>query len=214
MRVVFPLVVMIALILAVPFVRHRDRASRARYLRRAGFILMALIAFFFGALIVGETFTDPGGWEAAGLVALWAVPLIAGILVAWYRPDRAVRIFSVLIAAVIGASVWFAVDPQGWRSFEDQNGPIRAVVVFALSVAIAVLGLKRTRIAGWMLLVLGIVPILVSSIGGSLGFASLVVVSSPSVIAGMLYVLSAAMVDHSAPPGDVEPGPHERPRAA
>ncbi|HUL86053.1 MAG TPA: hypothetical protein VLX89_11150 [Actinomycetota bacterium] len=214
MIVGFPLVVVIALILVVSFVWHRDRASRARFLRRAGFMLMALITFLFGAFIVGETFTDPGGWEAAALVALWAAPLIAGVLVAWYRPDLAVRIFSVLIAVVIGVSVWFAIDPQGWRSFEDHHGPIRAIVVFAMSAAIAALGLKRTRIAGWMLLVLGIIPILVSSIGGSLGFASLVVVSSPPVIAGALYVLSASMADHSAPPGHVEPGPDEHPLAA
>ena len=78
MGVGFPLVVVMALTLAVLFIWHRDRSSRARFLRRAGFILMALITFFFGAFIVGETFTDPGGWEAAGLVALWVVPLDRG----------------------------------------------------------------------------------------------------------------------------------------
>ena len=78
MGVGFPLVVVMALTLAVLFIWHRDRSSRARFLRRAGFILMALITFFFGAFIVGETFTDPGGWEAAGLVALWVVPSSRG----------------------------------------------------------------------------------------------------------------------------------------
>jgi hypothetical protein len=213
MNVGFPLVVGVVLLVVVYLVRH-GRTSWSRFLKRAGFALMALITFFFGAFIVGETFTDPGGWEAAGLVALWAVPLVGGALVAWYRPDRAVRIFGVLIAAVIGMSIWFAIDPEGWRSFENHNGPIRAVIVFALSSAIAALGLKRTKIAGWMLLVLGIVPILVSSIGSSLGSASLVAVSSPGVIAGALYVLSAAIADSSAPPSDVELGPHEHPRAA
>jgi len=40
----------------------------ARLLRWSGFGLMALSAVLFGAFIVGETFGDPGGWTAVGLV--------------------------------------------------------------------------------------------------------------------------------------------------
>jgi len=40
---------------------------------------------------------------------------------------------------VIGVSVWFALDPEAWRSFEDRHGPIRAVLNFVLVAAIAVL---------------------------------------------------------------------------
>jgi hypothetical protein len=30
-------------------------------------------------------------------------------------------------------SIWFAVNPQAWRSFEDRHGPIRAVITFVLA---------------------------------------------------------------------------------
>lgn len=210
----FPFVVAIAIVGVIFFLRHREKAMRALFLKRAGFALMALFTLFFGLFIVGETFTDPGGWEALGLVALWAVPLVALGAMTWYRPEWAIRLFAVLIAAVIGMSIWFAVDPVAWNSFEDRNGPIRTIIVFALSAAVALLGLKRTAVAGVMLLVLGIVPIVVSRLGSDLGFTALVVASSPAVVTGVLYLLSVAMTDRSAPPGSVELGPDERPKAA
>ena len=49
--------------------RQPDPAKRAVILRRAGFGLMALATFFFGAFIIGDPFAAPGGWKAAGLVA-------------------------------------------------------------------------------------------------------------------------------------------------
>jgi hypothetical protein len=157
---------------------------------------------------------DPGGWEAAALIASWAVPLAVLDTFTWYRPAWAVRVFAFLIAAAIGLSVWFAVDPSGWRAFENRNGPVRDIVVFALSAAIAVLGLKRTAAAGIMLVVVGVVPVTVSSLAGNAGLPSLLLVSSPPVIAGILFLLSAAMTARSAPPETGETGPEERPKAA
>ena len=103
---------------------------------------MALSTFFFGAFIIGDTFTDPGGWKAAGLVAAWAVPLAGLTALSWFCPGWAAYVFAVLSAAVIGVSIWFALDPQAWRSFENQHGPIRAVITFILVAAMAVLGLQ------------------------------------------------------------------------
>lgn len=108
---------------------------------------------FFGPFVVGETVTDPGGWEALGLVAAWAIPFVALTALAWFRPTWATWLFAVLIAGVIGVSAWFALDPDGWRAFEDRNGPVRDVATFVLAAGIALLGLKRTAVAGWMLLV-------------------------------------------------------------
>ncbi len=214
MSIGFPFVVVIAVLAVVFFVRHREGMKRARFLKRAGFSLMALFTLFFGAFVVGETFTDPGGWQALGLVAAWAVPLAALAAITWYRAELATRLFAVLIAAVIGMSIWFAVNPEGWRSFEDRNGPIRTIIVFALSAVVALLGLKRTAVAGVMLLVLGIVPIAVSSLGSDLGFTSLVVASSPTVVAGVLYLASAAITGRSGPARSAETGPAEQPKAA
>ena len=146
----FTVVVIVAAIVLViaALVRQPDAVKRAISLRRAGFTWMALFTFFFGAFIIGDTFTDPGGWKAAGLVAAWAVPLAGLAALAWYRPGWAVYVFAVLTAAAISVSIWFAVTPQGWRSFENQHGPIRAVITFVLVAPIALLGLKRTAAAG------------------------------------------------------------------
>lgn len=211
----FVIVVAIAIAIAiVALVRQPDPVKRAPLLRRAGFTWMALFTFLFGTFVAGETFSDPGGWKAAGLVAAWAVPLAGLAALAWYRPGWATYVFAVLTAALIGVSIWFAVNPAGWRSFENQNGPIRAVVAFILVAAIALLGLKRTAAAGVLLLVAGIVPVAVSSLGSLLGFASLSVVSSAPVITGILYLVSARIAGRQAPPAQTDTGPAERPKAA
>lgn len=184
----------------VAVVRHPDPLRRAAVLRRAGFAVMALSTFFFAAFIVGEAFTDPGGWEAAGLVAAWAVPLAILAVLSWFRPSWAIYVLAALTAAVIGVSIWFAVDPHGWRSFEDQHGPIRAVITFVLVAAIGLLGLKRPAGAGILLLAVGIIPVAVSSLGSFPGFASLSIVSAAPVIAGVLYLAAAHLAARPRPP--------------
>jgi hypothetical protein len=117
--------------------RQPDPGKRALILRQAGFGLMALSTFFFGVFIIGDTFADPGGWKAAGLVAAWAVPLAGLAALSWFRPRWAIYVLAALTAAVIGMSARFALNPQAWRSFEDRHGPIRAIVTFVLVAAIA-----------------------------------------------------------------------------
>ncbi|MDA8284216.1 MAG: hypothetical protein M0Z42_13205 [Actinomycetota bacterium] len=193
------LLTVVLVVLAVIFLaRHRHGTVGARCFRRAGFGVTVLIAGFFGLFLVGETLSDPGGWEGVGLVALWAIPLALVCLLAWSRPDAAGWVFAPLVALVIGASVSFAVDPNGWRSFESHHGPVRAVIVFAVAVALAVWGLRRTMWAGMMLLVVGILPIVISSLGHD-GMASLVAASSAPAITGLLYV-AAARLDRRRPP--------------
>ena len=96
--------------------RQPDPVKRAVLLRRAGFGLMALSTFFFGAFVIGDTFTDPGGWKAAGLVAAWVVPLAGLAALLWLRPGWAVYALAVLSAAVIGVSIWSAISAEAWRS--------------------------------------------------------------------------------------------------
>ena len=210
------IVVAIAIALTIAaIVRQPDPLKRAIMLRRAGFGLMALSTFFFGAFIIGDTFTDPGGWKAAGLVAVWAVPLAGLTALSWFRPGWAIYVFAVLTAAVIGVSIWFALDPQAWRSFEDQHGPIRAVITFILAAAMALLGLKRTAVAGILLLAVGLIPVAVSSLGSFLGFASLSIVSAAPVVTGILYLVSAQLAGRrSAPPASTSTGSSEQPKAA
>jgi hypothetical protein len=208
------IVAAITVAIAVFFARQRDAMKRARFLKRSGFTVMAVSTFLFGTFLVGETFADPGGWKAAGLVLAWVIPLAALAAVAWYRPPWSVPIFAILTAGVIGISIWFAVSPQGWRLFENRNGPIRDIVTFVLAAAIAVLGLKRTALAGALLLVIGVVPIAISSLGSLGGFGSLAVVSSAPVVAGVLYLLSARAQGRPAPSASADAGPGELPKAA
>jgi hypothetical protein len=181
----------------------------ARFLKWAGFTLMVLSTLIAGVFIAGETFTDPGGWKAAGLVAAWAVPLAVLAAMAWYRPSWAVPVCAVLTAALIGISIWFAVSPRG-------KGPTDAILTFALAAAIAVLGLKRTGVAGVLLLVVGIVPFAVSSlVRGHGGPSSLAVVSFAPIITGVLYLLSASIKGgRPAPSARTDTGPGELPKAA
>ena len=83
-------------------------------------------------------------------------------------------------------SIWFAVSPRG-------KGPTEAIVTFALAAAVAVLGLKRTGVAGMLLLVVGIVPFLVSSLGRGHVLSSLAAVSFVPAVTGILYLLSASI---------------------
>jgi len=209
------LVVAIAIALViVAVVRQADPVKRAAALKRAGFGLMAVSTLFFGAFLIGDAVADPGGWKATGLVAAWAVPLAGLTALSWLRPGWAVYVLAALTAAVIGVSIWFALNPAGWRSLEDRHGPIRAVITFVLVMAIAVLGLKRTAAAGVLLLAAGIIPVAVSSLGSFLGFASLSIVSAVPVITGVLYLVSAHMAGRPAPPAGMGTGPAERPKAA
>jgi hypothetical protein len=181
----------------------------ARFLKWAGFTVMALSTLVAAVFIVGETFTDPGGWKAAGLVASWAVPLAVLAALAWYRPGWAIPVFAVLTAAVIGVSIWLAVSPRG-------KGPTDAILTFALAAAIAVLGLKRTGVAGVLLLIVGIVPFAASTlVSGHSGFGSLAAVSFVPIVAGILYLLSASIKGgRPAPSARTDSGTAELPKAA
>ncbi len=174
----------------VLFASRRWRVVRPRLLRRVGFALTAVLGGIFAVFLVGDTLSDPGGWAGAGLVAAWAIPLVAVGLLAWLRP-RATTVVSVLLAvAVISLSIWSALDPSGWGRFENHHGPIRAVAVFAVAVVLALWGLHRTLGAGILLLVTGLVPMVLSAAGRH-GLVSLAAASAAPVLTGLLYVASA-----------------------
>ena len=194
--------------------RQPDPGRRAMVLRQAGFWVTAALAFFFGAMLAGETFTDPGGWAAAGLVAAWAVPLAGLAALSWFRPGWAVWVLTALSAVVIGASVLLAVSPRAWRAFEDRHGPVQAVIIFVVVAAVAVLGLKRTLAAGILMVAVGVIPVAVSSLGGLAGAAPLAVVSTAPVITGVLYLVSAHLAKRPPPPASASPTRAGRPKAA
>jgi hypothetical protein len=190
--------VVIALAISFVFLRQRDRRLQARAIKRLGFGVIAVFSVLAGLFIAGEAFEEPGGSGAISLVLAWLIPLVGLAGLAWFRPRLATPIMIALSGAVVLANLWFAVDPGAWRVIEDQYGPVRAVAIFVLSAAMGVLGLKRTAIAGWLLVASGVLPIAASSLGSLAGGVSLSVVSVIPLITGILYLVSARLGRRSA----------------
>jgi len=162
----------------------------AAVLRRAGFGLSALWFGMFAVFLTGETLDDPGGLRGVALVLAWLLPVTLAVALARYRPAPATIVFTALTAAIVAVNLWFAADSAGWRSFEHQHGPLRAIAIFVLAAGLAVLGLRRTLTAGCLLLAVGIVPIVVSSHAHG-GLSSIMAAASVPTITGALYVASA-----------------------
>lgn len=149
--------------------------------------LLGLLAVLFG---IGETFDDPGGWTAAGLVAVWFVPLAALLALALVRPSVAEPVLWVLTAAWVGVVVWSMVAPDTWRSFEDDTGPVRAFACLVLMLPVAALGWHRPLPAAAMLLVIGVSPLF------AVGSAPLQVMAMPTLVVGLL-LLAAGLVERA-----------------
>jgi hypothetical protein len=194
------LLVPLAAVIAVTafLMRGQGSAAHAMFLRRTGLTFLCVSTLFIGLFVVGKTFADPGGWRAAALTALWLLPMLTLSVPAWYRP-----------AGTIALAVWFAADPAGWRAFMDWAGPVRALVTFAATLPIGLLGWRKPLTGGVMLLVLGLAPVTVSLTGSGFGAASLIAVSTPPVITGVLYLLAEIIERRAASP---EPGQITSPR--
>jgi hypothetical protein len=128
---------------------------------------MAVFGSLGALFVAGEAFDDPGGWVAAGLTASWLVPLVGLSLFALLRPGPAGPVLVVVTGAVLAftlADSAFGIVPR------DEWGPVAAISVFALAVALAFLGLHRPMLAGVLLTTAGL---------AQLGAALLVVVTQP-----------------------------------
>ena len=182
--------------------RHHDPAARGRALRRGGLGLTIVFTVLASLFIGGETFSDPGGWAAVGLVALWFVPMAILAAFAWRKPERALPLLGGLTALVVAASVWYAADSHAWRHFENAHGPVRAIAGFALSAALAALGFHRPRVGGLLLLVGAGGPVVLSMLAtGGLHMASFVALSAPALLTAVLYLWAVA-VEAGATDGD------------
>lgn len=215
--VVILVVVLISVALSVGL--RREPADRALLLRREGLGIVIVLGVLGTAFIAGETFDDPGGWAAVGLVTSWLVPMLALCVLAWTRPSAATPVLAVLTALIVAMSLWLAVQPGGWRSVEDDVGPIRALAAFAVVVPLGLLGWRRPRPAGVMLLVAGLVPVLAVlavDLGSTRGVAgtSVGAVAAPAVTAGALYLAAAALDRRPVPPDARRPRLRRRPKTA
>jgi hypothetical protein len=200
-------------LLAPPaFYSWRYRGDRERALKGGAFVLASLYAAFFRLFAVGETFTDPGGWVAVGATSAWLIPLVALSLMASHRPRWAATALGALLLALGGVYLWSVAAPEAWTTFEDSNGPIRALIAFTLALPLAVLGWRQPRVAGAMLIALPPLPtvMLLISVARGLGAEGwpIAIVTAPAGIIGALYLMAGSphptpgQLTHSGPAGE------------
>ncbi len=189
-----PLLV-IGSVVAMVLRRRHGRVEPVAFLRAMALSLAVLFTLFAGLFIVGETADDPGGGAAVALVAAWLVPMIVLVLLAWRWPGVAGVVLGVLVAVIVASGVWYALDTDAWRAFEDSHGPVRAVAVFALSLPLAVLAWRRPVLGGALLLIAGVVPGVLAMLATGRGGApySTVAASSPAAMIGVLYLVAGWM---------------------
>ncbi len=199
-------IVVVAVVMVMT--REKDPQQRATALQRAGAAVMAVFTVLAGVFIAGYALQDPGGNTGLLITAAWVLPMLILAVAAWFWPAPTAPLLLALTASFIAACVWLAFDPAALREFISENGPVIAVSVVALSFPAAVLGLKRTALAGWMLVALGALPLLITVIGRSGPVASLAAASVVPLIAGIGYLVSVRMASGSTTPG------HERAAAA
>jgi hypothetical protein len=201
-----PIILALGAIVAVAVVmiltREKEPRQRATTLTWTGAAVMAVFTVLAGVFIVGYAMQDPGGNTGLLLTLAWVLPMLILAAAAWFWPAPTAPLLLALTASFIAACVWLAFDPAALRAFISENGPVIAVSVVALSFPAAVLGLKRTTLAGWLLVALGVLPLLVTLIARSGPVASLTAVSVVPLIAGISYLVSAGIASGSTTPGN------------
>lgn len=153
--------------------------STATVLRRLAVAVLLALGGMASFWISAEALQDPGGWRGVGLVAAWLIPVVALSALAWFRPPVAGRVLTVATGVYLAGAAWVALAPDATRRFEDRYGPIQLVVLIALLVPLAVLGHRRPRWAGALLLTVTLVPLALALTVGIGGGAALAVVSLP-----------------------------------
>lgn len=182
-----------------------------KVLRWTAFSLVLAFGVLGGLFAAGYAFDDPGGWEAVGMVAGYAVP---SAVLCWYaatRPERAGRLLTVATVVVAALLLLNALLTPVDR---DQLGPVDSVGVLALAVALGFLGLHRPQLAGRLILLavaaqaasMFLVTAVHSADGGpplraALGGSSGVVIV-PLLVVAVLFLLAGAGERTSAPPVD------------
>ncbi len=193
----------IAVVAVVMFMtREKDPQQRAAALQRTGAAVMAVFTVLASIFIAGYALQDPGGNAGLLMTLAWVVPMLVLAVAAWFWPAPTAPLLLALASAFIAACVWLAFDPAALREFISENGPVIAVSVVALAFPAAVLGLQRAALAGWLLVGLGVLPLLITVIGRSGGVSSLAAASVVPLIAGISYLVSARMASGSTSPGN------------
>lgn len=172
-----------------------------RLVRGVAVGIVAALGLLGALFVAGETFADPGGWQAVGLVAAWAVPMVALVLLVLRRPALAAR---VLPWALVVASVLLLVDAGG--AYGPHAGPVGTITMFAVAVPCGLLGLHRAFGAGLLVLAAGAVQLVAAVVergrtgaplGNVLGGSTGVLVV-PFLVCAALLLLTAVLERYDA----------------
>ncbi len=199
--VILALGAIVVLAVVLVMTREKDPQQRAAVLTRTGAAIMAVFTVLAAIVIVGDSLQDPGGNAGWLLTLAWVVPMLILAVSAWFWPAPTAPLLLALASAFIAACIWLAFDPAGLRNFVSENGPVIAVSVVALAFPAAVLGLHRTALAGWLLVALGVLPLLITLIARSGPVGSLIAASVVPLISGISYLVAARLVRGSTAPG-------------
>jgi hypothetical protein len=191
-------IVVVAVVIAMT--RRQDPQRRATVLTRTGAAIMAAFTVLAGIVIIGYAMQDPGGNAGLLITLMWLVPMLILTAAAWFWPAPTAPLLLALASAFVAACLWLAFDPAALRSFVGDNGPVIAVSVVALAFPAAVLGLKRTALAGWLLVALGVLPLLITLIARSGPVSSLTAASVVPLVAGLSYLVSLRIAHGSTTP--------------
>ncbi|MGH3364079.1 MAG: hypothetical protein ACRDOW_05060 [Nocardioidaceae bacterium] len=186
-------------------------AGFASVLRYVAFTLMALFGLLGGLFVAGYAFEDPGGRAALGMTALWVVPVVALCVFALRRPTAA---GTVLVGVTATVAAFTLLDSFVGVIPRDDLGPVAAIVVFALGVVLAFLGLHRAALAGLLMVAislaqLGATTMLVivgaGGTGEGPGTGAMLTTSSgvvvvPLLVVGALFLVAGAMAHESPLP--------------
>ena len=149
-------IIVFAVVMGVVMSREKDPQRRAAALTRTGAAVMAAFTVIGGIFIGGFAMQDPGGTTGTLITLAWVVPMLILGVSAWFWPAATAPLLLALASAFIAACVWLAFDPAALSTFLSDNGPVIAVSVLALAFPAAILGLKVTALAGWLLVGLGV----------------------------------------------------------
>lgn len=169
-------------------------------------IFFAVLGLMFGD---GYAIEDPGGWAAAGIIALQLVVIISLSVLAVSRPALATTFLLVGALVLVAYGVTDAVN-------RPIDAPVLPMAALVLAIPIAVLGLEMpNRAAGLLALVAASALVEVMGAGFRnlaegegfrlmLGGSSGVVVLPLLVLAGLF--LLAASLEHAEPRQPVNHG--------
>jgi len=197
--------VVLAAVAGVVLIREKDPQRRARALVKAGAGLMTVFTVLAAAFTGGYAMEQPGGVAGLVMILSWVVPMVALAALAWFLPGGASPLLGALTVVFLAICVWFALDPATARSLQDSNGPVVAVGVVALAFPAAVLGLKRSGTAGWLLVAVGALPLLITIIGRSGPAGSLAAASVVPLITGIAYLVAARLARRNPAPRNARP---------